>query len=101
MVLQAGGGTIDTNASLRHRHQGRHRRYRRPDQDRRRHPDPHRASTFTGTTTVTAGTLQLSGGGTLGGDLDAQSGTTFTGDPTGTTAGTVAGAVTVRAGRPS
>ncbi len=56
------------------------------------------ASTFTGTTTVTAGTLQLSGGGTLGGDLDAQSGTTFTGDPTGTTAGTVAGAVTVRGG---
>ncbi len=51
--------------------------------------------TGTGTTTVSAGTLQLSGGGYIGGDVNVSSGAVLIGDPTGAAYGTIVGVTTI------
>ncbi len=58
------------------------------------------ANTFTGGTTVTEGILQLSGGGSLAGNVDVLSGATLAGDIAGanTSTGHVGANVTVRNG---
>ncbi len=55
-------------------------------------------NTITGMTTVSAGKLQVSNGGSLGGGVDVTSGGALQGDLTGATTGSVAGAVTIRNG---
>ncbi len=56
------------------------------------------ANTYSGGTTVSAGTLEISGGGSIGGPLTVASGTVLTGDPTGATSGTVGGATAIAGG---
>jgi T5SS/PEP-CTERM-associated repeat protein/autotransporter-associated beta strand protein len=54
-------------------------------------------NTYTGATTVAAGTLRLDGG-SLAGDVAVKAGAALSGDPAGTNTGTVAGHVAVDAG---
>ncbi len=55
-------------------------------------------NTYSGGTQVTAGTLEVSGGGSVAGALTVSSGAALSGDPTGVSVGTIGGAATIASG---